>query len=122
MQPDLRKWIEAKRVTLDDCPSLRQWGAHPIHDFKADLADLILRRWSYDTLSDMGVTYGDLKGVGLTPETMTLFGYTLVGWHKVGMTRVDAEWIPAPMHLALFQMQKQAVLSALPSPTKQPGI
>ena len=114
MQPDLRKWIEAGRVSLEDCPQLKPWGAHPVRDLRADLGDLIMQRWSIDALTDMGVTYGDLKGVGMTPETMAMFGFSLVGWHKLGMSRADAEWIPGPLHLSLFQMHKPAVLAALP--------
>ena len=114
LQPDLKKWVESGRVCLADCPHLKPWGAHPIRDLKADLGDLVVMKLTPEALADMGVTYSDLKEVGLTPVNMSLFGFSLVGWHRLGMTRADAEWIPASQHLGLFQMQKQAVMAALP--------
>ena len=51
LQPDLQAWIRAGRATLADCPRMRAWDAHPIRDFKADLADLVSMHWSHDTLT-----------------------------------------------------------------------
>lgn len=113
LQPDLHAWIRAGRAFLADCPRMRSWDAHPIKDFKADLADLVGMHWSHDTLSRMGVDYEELLGLGLTPETMNLFGFTLMMWSSLGFRRGHAEAIPANTLLRMFGMPKQDVLTSL---------
>ena len=92
---------------------MRAWDAHPIRDFKADLADLVGMHWPHETLSRMGVTYEDLQGLGLTPETMNLFGYTLMMWASIGLRRSHAEAIPPNTLYRMFGMTKQDVLASL---------
>ncbi len=113
LQPDVQAWIRASKATLQDCPRMRPWDAHPIRDFKADLADIVGAHWPNDLLIRMGVTYDDLLGLGLTPETMNLFGYTLMMWASVGFRRTHAEVIPPNTLFRLFGMAKQDVLVSL---------
>jgi hypothetical protein len=113
LQPDLQAWIRAGRATLADCPRMRAWDAHPIRDFKADLADLVSMHWSHDTLTRMGVDYEELLGLGLTPETMNLFGFTLMMWSALGFRRTHAENMPANTLLRMFGMPKHDVLMSL---------
>lgn len=113
LQPDLQAWVRPGKATLSDCPKMRAWDAHPIRDFKADLADLVGMHWPHETLSRMGVTYEDLQGLGLTPETMNLFGYTLMMWASIGLRRSHAEAIPPNTLYRMFGMTKQDVLSSL---------
>lgn len=113
LQPDLQAWIRAGRATLADCPRMRAWDAHPIRDFKADLADLVSMHWPHDTLTRMGVDYEELLGLGLTPETMNLFGFTLMMWSALGFRRAHAETMPANTLLRMFGMPKHDVLMSL---------
>jgi hypothetical protein len=113
LQPDLQAWVRAGRATLADCPKMRPWDAHPIRDFKADLADIVGMHWPQEALARMGVDYEELLGLGLTPETMNLFGFTLMMWASVGLRRVHAEAIPANTLFRLFGMAKQDVLGSL---------
>jgi len=114
LQPELEAWIKAGRAKLMDCPRLSSlWGAHPIKDFRADLADMVNMKWGSDVLMKMGVTYQDLLSLGITPETMNLFGFTLMMWSTLGFGRMDAERIPAPILFRLFNMTKQDVLACL---------
>ena len=55
----------------------------------------------------------DLQGLGLTPETMILFGYTLHGWSQLGLTRAYAEGIAPQTLYRLFGMPRADVLAAL---------
>ena len=89
------------------------WDAHPIKDFKADLADIVAIRWPVDVLSRTGVNYQELVDLGLTPETMNLFNYTLMMWSTLGFRRQHAELISPNTVFRLFSMSKQDVLSAL---------
>ena len=113
LQPDLQAWIRPGRAGLADCPRMRAWDAHPVKDFKADLADLVGMHWPHETLTRMGVTYDDLLGLGLTAETMNLFGYTLMMWASVGFRRSHAEGIPPNTLFRMFGMPKQDVLASL---------
>jgi len=113
LQPDLQAWVRAGKATLADCPRMRAWDAHPIKDFKADLADMVGTHWPHETLGRMGVTYDDLLGLGLTPDTMNLFGYTLMMWASTGFRRSHAETIPPNTLFRMFGMAKQDVLASL---------
>jgi len=113
LQPDLRAWIQTGRAYLQDCPRMRMWDAHPIKDFKADLADIVAAHWPVDVLSRMGVTYQDLVELGLTPETMNLFNFTLMMWSTLGFRRQHAEAIAPSTLFRLFSMSKQDILPGL---------
>jgi hypothetical protein len=113
LQPDLQAWIRAGKAVVGDCPRMKAWDAHPIRDFKADLADLVGVRWPHDTLTRMGVTHDDLLLLGLTPETMNLFGFTLRMWAAIGFERRHAELIPPNTLFHLFSMSKQDILASL---------
>ena len=69
--------------------------------------------WPHDALIRMGVTYDDLLGLGLTPETMNLFGYTLMMWASTGFRRSHAEGIPHNTLFRMFGMPKPDVLASL---------
>jgi hypothetical protein len=113
LQPDLQAWIRQGKAALSDCPRMRTWDAHPIRDFKADLADMVSMHWPYETLTRMGVTYDDLLQLGLTSETMGLFGYTLMMWACIGFKRVHAEPMPRNTLFRLFGMAKEDIMSSL---------
>lgn len=113
LQPDLEAWVKAERATLEDAPHMLAWGAHPIRDFRADLADLIRMQWSPDTFKRLGVTMDDLTAVGLTPDNMRIFGFTLHGWATLGLTRAYAERIPVHTLFQLFRVPRPDVLASL---------
>jgi hypothetical protein len=113
LQPDLQAWIRAGKATLADCPRMRPWDAHPVRDFKADLADIIGMHWPTETMVKMGVTYDDLTGLGLTAETMILLNYTLMMWATMGFRRHHAEPVPPNTLYRLFGLAKQDVLASL---------
>jgi hypothetical protein len=61
----------------------------------------------------MGVVYEELLELGLTPETMNLFNYTLMMWFSVGFKRHHAEVVPPNTLFRLFGMSKMDVLACL---------
>lgn len=113
LQPDLESWIKTDRAKLEDAPNMLAWGAHPIRDFHADLAELIRMEWTPETFKRLGVTVDDLVSVGLTPDTMMLFGFTLHGWATIGLSRDFAERIPPHTLFRLFRMPRMDVLASL---------
>ena len=114
MQPDIKAWVKANRVSLSDAPNfINVWAAHPIKDLKSDLGDIIGFHWDAKTMRQVGVTYCDLREVGMTHETMGLFGYTLYEWSTLGFSRADADAVSAPLLVRLFCMTKVDVLRCL---------
>jgi len=113
LQPDLQSWIKHNKATMQDCPYMRLWDAHPINDFKCDLADLIRMKWQPDVYKSMGIYYDSLLTLGLTPETMTLFGFTLMSWIHLGFNRAHCEPIPETIAYRLFGIPKLQLLSYL---------
>ena len=111
MQPDIKAWLQAGRVSVEDAPSfLHIWAAHPMKDLNAGLDDLMHFKWDARTMRLAGVTYADLCEAGMTHETMAVFGYTLYEWSTLGFGRTDAESISLPDAWRLFKMRKQDVL------------
>lgn len=113
LQPDLQAWIKNKRATLEDCPNMSNWGAHPIQDFKADLADIIRMKWQASQLKSMNVMYDNLLELGMTPEVMILFGYTLLSWTEIGFTKHHCENFPEYTLYRLFMLNKVQVLACM---------
>lgn len=115
LQPSASAWVNARRVTLADCPLMApQWSAHPVRDFGADLGDIAGQRWTSEVMNSVGLTYADLVELGLTPASMTLFtSLTLHGWSQIGMTRADAAAMSEVALVKLFRMPKQEVLRSL---------
>lgn len=113
LQPDLQAWVRTSKATLQDCPRMRPWDAHPIKDFKADLSDIIRAEWSSETLGRTGVTFDELQMLGLTAEAMPLMNYTLMMWANIGFKRHHAERMAHNLLFNLFGMSKQDVLASL---------
>ena len=113
LQPDLQAWIKAGKASLEDCPQMTLWDAHPINDFGADLADLIRMQWQADQFKKMGIFYDQLLELGLTPETMMLFRFTLMNWITIGFTRKHCEMMPENVVIRLFSMNKIQTMGCL---------
>lgn len=114
LQPDINAWIKSKRAELEDAPKMVGiWDASLTKDFQCDLADLIRMEWPAVTMHQMGVTMKDLVELGMTPETMALFGFTLSGWSLIGLTRAYAENIPMHTLFRVFRMPRADVLASL---------
>lgn len=114
MQPDIKAWLQAGRVVPSDAPSFAHlWAAHPVKDLKCDLGDIVSFGWDAKTMRQTGMTYADLREVGMTHEMMGLFKYTLYEWSTLGFSRADAEVIEAPTLARLFCLTKPDVLRCL---------
>jgi hypothetical protein len=114
MQPDIKCWLNAGRVSVEDTPFfMHVWTAHPIKDCNAGLEDIIRFQWDAKTMREVGVTYADLCEAGMTYETMAVFGYTLYDWSTLGFGKIEAEAVGLADMWRLFKMQKQDVLKCL---------
>jgi hypothetical protein len=113
LQPDIQAWKKAERIDLLDTPHLTPWSAHPIRDLQADLSDIIQLEWPAETLKRTGVTFQDLLDIGLGPETMGMFRYTLYDWSSIGFSKSEADKIQAQHLVRLFNLTKPDVMRCL---------
>ena len=113
LQGDLSQWIRSGRAKLEDVPMMTMWKAHPIHDFKADLGDLIGMGWKSEQYKLMNVTYSDLVEVGMTADTMAIFRFTLYEWSLLGFTKAHAVQMMPHALANQFGMTKENVLRCL---------
>jgi hypothetical protein len=64
-------------------------------------------------MARVGITYDELLTLGITPEAMPLFRFTLMMWTTIGFRREHAEKIPANQLYTLFGLSKQDTLACL---------
>jgi hypothetical protein len=89
LNPDVREWVLHAGCVARHAKQMITWPAHPIADLGGDLSDIIELRSTSKQLKTMGVTYQQLREVGLTPETMRLMNLNFQGWIDMGMTLED---------------------------------
>lgn len=130
LQPDGAEWIRCDRATLADAPALApHWGnAHPVHDFHADVVEILAQAWPAATLRATGVTYDDLMAAaGMTVDTMARFNFSLYDWTTLGFGLRHAHALaalgPSPdaVCLRLFRMPHADVLRVLAERRPEPG-
>lgn len=116
LQSDVKQWVAHGSVSFRHAYDMhRIWQINPLADMKADLADILSMQWGSETIRSLNITYTDLRRVGMTPETMQLFGFTLAGWTSLGFTPSDLNVITDAQIAALFGMTRQMVQSCFPS-------
>lgn len=114
LQPDPAAWIRSGSVVVADCPAMVPWGAHPVRDFNAELADLVELRWPVDVMLAVGLSYRDLVEIGLSFSNMRLFSWIrLLGWAQLGLCRADVRDVPEPTLVRLFGISKLDVMRSL---------
>ena len=89
LNPDVRQWVQHAGCGPQHAKDMLAWPAHPLLDLGGDLSDIIALRATSKQLKLMGVTYRQLREVGLTPETMRLMNLNFQGWIDMGMTLED---------------------------------
>ena len=111
LQADISAWVQHGGVTIRHAAEMADhWRFHALRDLKADLADVLAQRFSSQTLRKLGVTYDDLLAIGMSPESMVFFGFTVLGWTNLGFTR---------QHLRSFSDAQIHVVFALTRPAAE---
>jgi hypothetical protein len=118
IQPDVQPWKQYASITLHDCLEMTQWPAHPIHTLKADLADIISMRWTADQMMVMGINIDELVQLGMLPDLMTLFAYSLGSWTTLGLTQKHVANMTDTEILRVFGMSRMRVLCGTPKTTE----
>jgi len=111
LQPDIRLWVLHAGCQARHAVHLTDWPAHPVTDLHGDLADIIGLKASSKQLKAMGLTYRELRHIGMSPETMRLMGLSLQGWIDLGLTVDDVERDFTDAQLGrVFQMTRNAIV------------
>ena len=109
LQPAIEEWVRYGGVTIANALEMHElWEFHPLRDLKADLADLLALRFGSEALRRMRVTYEDLLSAGMSPETMRMFGFSVLGWINLGFRKDHlANFTDAQITL-VFALTRQA--------------
>jgi hypothetical protein len=116
IQPDIQSWKQHASITLDDCIDMIQWPAHPIHVMKADLADIISMRWTPNQMACLGINVDGLILLGMIPDLMSLFVFTLSAWVTIGLTQKHVENMTDAEIIRVFRMSRMQVLCSTSTP------
>ena len=113
IQPCVRKWVLHAGANPGHAKEMLAWPAHPLKDLQGELSDVIMLKATSKQLKVMGVTYADLKEVGMTPETMRLLSLSFQGWIDMGLTMEDASRDFTDAQLGrVFNLTRLAVMTS----------
>lgn len=119
MNPEVRLWVQHAGCGAQHAKDMLAWPAHPLLDLGGDLSDIIALRATGKQLKTMGVTYQQLRDVGLTPETMRLMNVNFQGWIDMGMNLEDTTNHFTDAQLGrVFLLTRTAVAASFRSPAR----
>lgn len=85
LQSGIAEWICRGNLRLVDLPDMTIFPVNPFTDLRADIGEVILMKWSHDTLKKMGVTYDQLIKTGMSPQIIPFFNISLSAWVLLGL-------------------------------------
>lgn len=110
LNPVVSDWVRFAGCRAAHAKDMLPWPANPILDLGGDLADVINLKATSKELRAMGVTYDQLRDVGLIPMTMPLLGLTFQGWIDVGLRLEHTQKHFTDAQIGrLFQLTRSAV-------------
>ncbi len=110
LNPTVSDWVRFAGCRASHAKAMLAWPAHPIRDLGGDLADVINLKATSKELRAMGVTYDQLRDVGLIPMAMPLLGLTFQGWIDIGLRLEHTREHFTDAHLGLlFHLTRNAV-------------
>ena len=113
IQPSAQEWVNRGALQLADLPDMVCFPVNPFTHLHADLAEVWGMRWSAELLSQMKVTYEQLRAKGMNPHVMLHFDFTLSQWINLAFqTHHAASMTDDQMH-QLFQMPKQEIVDII---------
>lgn len=91
IQPDPAQWVEHTGAALRHIRFLQPLSANPFEHFGADLADVLSLELTFTELMRMGVTYTQLKAVGMSEVTEMMFKLDDEEWGMLGRPKKKAQ-------------------------------
>jgi len=113
VQPSPEEWVNRGALQLADLPDMLCFPVNPFTHLHADLAEVWGMRWSAELLSQMKVTYDQLRAKGMSVHVMTHFGFTLSQWINLALQTHHVESMTDEQVTHLFQMPKNEIVGII---------
>lgn len=116
LQPNIMEWINAKKVALVDYEVMhRRWVINPLTDFggRVRIGEILQAGFSHSAVHGCHMSVDALFSVGMTPDTMSLFHFSLDGWLRLGLRREHIDGMTAAQVENVFGLTKQVLEASL---------
>ena len=113
IQPSPQEWVNRGALQLADLPDMVCFPVNPFSHLHADLAEVWGMRWSAELLSQMKVTYEQLRAKGMNAHVMTHFDFTLSQWINLALQTHHVDSMTDEQVLDLFQMPKYEIVGII---------
>ena len=113
IQPSPQEWVNRGALQLSDLPDMLCFPVNPFTHLHVDLAEVWGMRWSSDLLSQMKVTYDQLRAKGMNVNVMMHFDFTLSQWMNLAFQAHHVELMTDEQVLDLFQMPKYEIVDII---------
>ena len=115
IQPSPQEWVLRGALQLADLPDMVCFPVNPFTHLHADLAEVWGMRWSSEMLSQMKVTYDQLRAKGMNVDVMRHFGFTLSQWLNMGMRDSHVESLTEGECQHVLELPRAEVLGIMSS-------
>ncbi len=113
IQPSPQEWVLRGALQLADLPDMTCFPVNPFTHLHADLAEVWGMRWSSEVLSQMRVTYDQMRAKGMNVHVMAHFDFTLSQWINLAFQVHHAETMTNEQMQGLFQMSKHEIVGII---------
>ena len=113
IQPSPQEWVNRGALQLADLPDMVCFPVNPFTNLHADLAEVWGMRWSAELLSQMKVTYEQLRAKGMNAHVMTHFDFTLSQWINLALQTHHVDLMTDEQVTHLFQMPKHEIVGII---------
>ena len=113
IQPSPQEWVNRGALQLADLPDMVCFPVNPFTHLHADLAEVWGRRWPAELLSQMKVTYEQLRAKGINVTVMAHFDFTLSQWINLAFHTHHVEAMTVEQVEHLFQMPKHEIVGII---------
>jgi hypothetical protein len=113
IQPSPHEWVTRGALQLADLPDMVCFPVNPFTHMHADLAEVWEKRWPAELLSQMKVTYEQLRAKGMNVQVMTHFDFTLSQWINLALHAHHVEAMTDEQVTHLFQMPKLEIVGII---------
>jgi hypothetical protein len=113
IQPSAQEWVNRGALQLADLPDMTCFPVNPFTHLHADLAEVWGMRWPAEQLSQMKVTYEQLRAKGMSPHVMLHFDFTLSQWINLAFQANHAGAMTDEQVMKLFQMPKHEIVDII---------
>ena len=117
LQPSIMEWIDSRKVALVDYELMHRRGlVNPVTDLGGDrgrIGELLQASLSHEAMVGCHLSVDTLLRVGMTPEIMGLFHFSLEQWMRLGLERRHIDAMTAAQVEGVFRLTKNVLEASL---------